>query len=98
MQATCLCLGHNLMSLMEAHLEQTFGVRNQGELKRRQDRLKMMKAAAAKAGREVSWVYEGVQRLSKRSLKFIRWLRLYFFVNALLRQVADYLRTLYATL
>ena len=98
MQATFLCLTHNLMLLMEAHLEQSYGVRNQAEIQRRHRRLKKLKQVAAKAGREVSRVYDWVQRLSKRSLKFIRWLRLYFFVKAPLGQAAAYLRSLYATL
>ena len=98
MQATFLCMAHNLMLLMEAQLEQAFGVRNQAEIQRRQRRLAELKQAAAKAGREVSPVYEWVQRLTKRSLKFIRWLRLYFFVKAPLGQAAAYLRSLYATL
>jgi hypothetical protein len=97
MQATFLCLTHNLMLLMEATLKKSFGVDNLAEIKRRQKRLLKMKAVAAAAGREVSAVYDCVQRFTKRSLKFIRWLRLYFFRGDPLRQAADCLRTLYAT-
>jgi len=97
MQALFLCAAHNLMLLMEDQLESSFGVTNQAETKRRHKRLKAMMASALKSGRKVSIVYQCVQRLTKRSLKFIRCLRAYFFTDAPLIQMANYLRALYAT-
>lgn len=98
MQALFLCTAHNLMLLMEDQLESGFGVTNKAEIQRKQKRLKTMMASALKSGRKVSIVYQRVQRLTKRSLKFIRCLRAFFFKDAPLAQMANYLRVLYATL
>ena len=98
MQAQFLCLTHNLMLLMEHHMKQSFDVTNTAEHVRREKRLKQMKKAARKAGRKVSSLYDCLNRLTKRSLKFIRCLRAYFFIKAPLSETAAYLRTLYATL
>ncbi len=98
MQANFLCLTHNLMLLFEHEMKQTFDVSNTAEIQRREKRLNEMKKAAGKAGRKVSSMYDCVKRLTKRSLKFIRCLRAYFFINAPLGETAAYLRTLYASL
>ena len=98
MQAQFLCIAHNLMLLMEHELEKCFGVTNEAEIKRKEERLKKMMSSADKCGRKVSIFYQIVQRFTKRSLKFIRCLRAYFFIPAPLSQMASYLRTLYAHL
>lgn len=79
MQAQFLCIAHNLMLIIEHELEQCFGVTNEAEIKRKAKRLKKMNATANKFGRKVSNVYKIVQRLTKRSVKFIRCLKAYFF-------------------
>ena len=98
MQAHFLCIAHNLMLLMEHELEKCFGVTNQAETQRKAKRLKEMMSSADKCGRKVSIVYQIVQRFTRRSLKFIRCLRAYFYIPAPLSQMASYLRTLYAIL
>ena len=98
MQANFLCLTHNLMLIMEDHMEKTFDVINTAENQRREERLTEMKKTAAKAGRKVSSMYNYVKRFTKRSVKFIRALSAFFFINAPLGQTAAYLSDLYAKL
>lgn len=98
MQAHFLCLAHNLVLLMDHELEQSFSISNQAELKRKQARLENLIKTATKAGRKISNVYQNVQRFTKRSVKLLRSLQTYFFLNAPLADLADYLRKLYATL
>ncbi len=98
MQANFLCLTHNLMLFMEDHMEKTFDVINTAENQRREERLTEMKKTAAKAGRKVSSMYNYVKRFTKRSVKFIRALSAFFFINAPLSQTATYLSDLYAKL
>lgn len=98
MQAQFLCLGANLMLLMEHELETRFDLRNEAEIQRRSQRLERMTKTATQADRKVSLMYQHVQRLTKRSVKFIRSLRTFFFLSAPLQQLVDYLRQLYATL
>lgn len=98
MQAYFLCMAANLMLLMEHDLEMNFDLRNESELRRRGERLDKLTEAAAKAHRKVSFMYQHVQRATKRSIKFIRCLRSFFFINAPLHQMVAYLRHLYASL
>jgi len=98
MQAQFLCLSHNLMLLMHAMLEESYDLQNEAEIKRKENRLEKMIKTAQETGRGVSSVYYFVQRFTKHSLKFIRCLRAYFFINAPLCQAVRYLRGLYATL
>ena len=98
MQANFLCLSHNLMLLMENHMEETFDVINTAENQRREERLIEMKKTAAKAGRKVSSMYDYVKRFTKRSVKFIRVLSAFFFIDAPLSHTAAYLSDLYAKL
>lgn len=67
-QARMLCLTHNLMTLMEHHIGKRCGVRNEAEFKRRKKRQAATPARAN--GAELA-----VQRLTQRTVKFIRWLR-----------------------
>ena len=97
-QAQMICMAHNLSLLMENTLEQDHGVVNEAEEKRREDRLKKMKKKAKTAGRQWSNVYDRVRRFTKRSLKFFRTLRAYFFLDCETWQMAARLRQLYAEL
>jgi hypothetical protein len=67
-QARMLCLTHNLMTLMEQTIERRGGVRNEAEFKRRDKR----KAAI---NTPLPSVRIAVQRLTQRTVKFIRWLK-----------------------
>jgi len=57
-----------------------------------------MKNAAKEAGSKWSTVYECVQRYSKQSVKFIRCLRSFFFLEKPLIDMAAHLIRLYAQL
>ncbi len=98
MQPQFLCLAHNLMLLLETHLENNFDLSNTAELARRAKRLQAMAATAVQAARPVSSMYQHVQRFTKRSLKFIRSLRAFFFMEAPLTRFVEQLRRLYAVL
>lgn len=67
-QARMLCLTHNLMTLMEQKIEKRSGVRNEAEFKRREKRRNEKPA-------EVKIVELAVERLTQRTVKFIRWLK-----------------------
>jgi hypothetical protein len=67
-QARMLCLTHNLMTLMEQTIEKRCGLRNEAEFKRREKR------QAGESG-PLSSARLAVQRLTQRTVRFIRWLR-----------------------
>lgn len=73
-QAVFLCLAHNLTVLHDRALAEA-GIVNTAEIKRRQKRLDDLTAEARKAGRIIPLIISGFQRLTQRSVKFIRWLR-----------------------
>ena len=98
MQAHFLCMTHNLMLLMDHEMEVCFDVHNVAEAKRKEKRLETTVKTAEKAGRKVSNMYERVKRFTKRSVKFIRCLKAYFFLDVPLSEAAAYLRRLYAKL
>ena len=98
MQAHFLCLAHNLMVLFEEHLDQTHGVRNEAELKRRNQRLERERVRLAGITQSVPSLYASLQRITQRSLKFIRWLRVLLFSNPEMDNPIDALRRLFATL
>ena len=67
-QARLLCLTHNLMTLMEQTVEKRCGIRNEAEFKRREQRRAGQPAPETSAA-------TAVQRLTQRTVKFIRWLK-----------------------
>ena len=69
-----LCLTHNLTVLHDQTLEDA-GIQNTAEVKRRAKRLATLTVSAAAAGRIIPCIIAGFQRLTQRSVKFIRWLR-----------------------
>ena len=76
-QAAFLCLTHNLTVLHDQALADR-GIVNTAEVKRRAKRLAELTVSATKAGRLVPCFIAGFQRLTQRSAKFVRWLRLNF--------------------
>jgi hypothetical protein len=74
-QAQMLCLTHNLLTLMESDLEKTEGIRNEAEWKRKAKTLEQTREYLAEHGHSLPWLYEAIQRITQRSVKFIRWLR-----------------------
>ena len=73
-QAAFLCLTHNLTVLHDQTLADA-GIQNTAEVKRRAKRLETLTVSAAAAGRIIPCIIAGFQRLTQRSVKFIRWLR-----------------------
>jgi hypothetical protein len=96
MQAHFLCITHNLMLLMERHLEVSFDIFNESEMRRRAKRSEERDALAVEGNRKVSFMYQHIQRHSKRSVKFIRSLRAFLSINEPVQHFADFLRRLYA--
>ena len=81
-QALLLCMAHNLMVALEGTLQSEQGVHNQSEARRRDKRMKEKITVAKEAGREVPSMWEAPQQPTQRCVKFIRWLRCWFFVEA----------------
>ena len=96
-QSVFLCLLHNLMVGYEAELAKA-GIRNTAEEKRREKILTERTARVRKAGRKMPLIIEGFQRLTQRTVKFIRWLRRFLWQKRPLDDVLLILRKRYATL
>jgi len=98
MQAHFLCMAHNLMIRCEAELEREHGVRNEAELARRASRLEAEQERLAKTNAVLPLLVRSFQRLTVRSVKFIRWLRVQLFARPRHDPDIAALRHLYATL
>jgi len=98
MQARFLGLAHNLMILCEAELARVHGVRNEAELARRRQRLEKEEQRLAEANRVPPLLVRTLQRLTVRSVKFIRWLRVQLFLQPHRGPAVAALRQLYAVL
>jgi hypothetical protein len=70
---------HNLMIQCETELERKHGVRNEAELARRAQRLEKERKRLAGEKTEFPLLVRAFQRLTVRSVKFIRWLRVQIF-------------------
>ena len=98
MQAHFLCLAHNLMILCEAELARVHGVRNEAELARRTQRLQQEEQRLARKNVLLPLLVRTLQRLTVRSVKFIRWLRVQLFLQPHHEPAIAALRQLYAVL
>ena len=96
-QAGFLCLLHNLMLLFEAGLAET-GLTNAAEEKRREKALAKRTQRVEKAGRKMPFIITSFQRLTQRTVKFIRWLRSFFWQNRPLDELRLILKKRYAAL
>jgi hypothetical protein len=75
-QARLLCLTHNLMTLMEEEIRKRSGVVNEAELKRRSKPRNPSTTTIPSVGNLKSGVIvHAIERLTQRTVKFIRWLR-----------------------
>lgn len=76
-QARLICLTHNLMTLMEEVIRARSGVRNQAELSRKKKvREKRIEAVRAQTnGGIIPHINHAAERLTQRTVKFIRWLK-----------------------
>ncbi len=98
MQAQFLCMAHNLMVRCEAELDRDHGVRNDAELERRAKRLEQESQRLSKTATQVPLLIRLFQRLTVRSVKFIRWLRVQLFSQPRHEPDIASLRLLYASL
>jgi hypothetical protein len=75
-QARLLCLTHNLMTLMEDQIRRRSGVINQAEFKRKA-RTSATTAAAKPSSScpDARPIHYAAERLTQRTVKFIRWLK-----------------------
>ena len=97
MQGEFLCLAHNLMGLHEDLLLREHGIVNEAENRRRETRLKKEQETARKAGRAVPPLRQALQRCTQRTVKFVRWLRVFLFRDAPWTSIVDALRMVYRT-
>ena len=77
-QARLICLTHNLMTLLEEAIRRRDGVRNEAELKRkkkiREGRVAEHRKKTNRGGL-IPHINHAVERLTQRTVKFIRWLK-----------------------
>ena len=85
-------------SSLELTLEREHGVRNEAELARRAQRLEKEEQRLTKANVKLPVLVRAFQRLTVRSVKFIRWLRVQLFARPQHEPDIATLRHLYATL
>jgi hypothetical protein len=75
-QARLLCLTHNLMTLMEEHISKETAITNKAETKRKaQTLLNRDKNSKIKGLSGLTDLQKVIQRLTQRTVKFIRWLK-----------------------
>jgi hypothetical protein len=75
-QARLLCLTHNLMTLMEEQIFTKAGLHNKAETKRKAKTLaKRDEQSKSNDGGGLTVLQKCIQRLTQRTVKFIRWLR-----------------------
>jgi len=75
-QARLLCLTHNLMTLMEEKIFRETGIHNQAETKRKAKTLANRdEQSKSKGGDGLTVLQKSIQRLTQRTVKFIRWLK-----------------------
>ena len=75
-QARLLCLTHNLMTLMEERIFRETGIRNEAETKRKTKTLvKRDEQSKSIGGGGLTVLQQCIQRLTQRTVKFIRWLK-----------------------
>jgi len=78
-QARLLCLTHNLMTLMEENILLESGICNVAEIKRKKETLTRRDEDSRNKGSQgLSILQKSIQRLTQRTVKFIRWLKNHF--------------------
>jgi Transposase DDE domain len=97
-QARLLCLTHNLMTLMEEQILRETGICNVAEIKRKKENLtKRDEDSKEKGNLGLSILQKGIQRLTQRTVKFIRWLKNHFDVDWSWTQALARLAKIYAS-
>ena len=95
MQASFLCMAHNLIEVESLRLEREHDVKNVAEHKRKKKRLAKERK---KAKQPLPELYVRLQRLTQHSVKLIRWIRYHLWKETSLEEALPQLRTLYAKL
>ena len=95
MQASFLCMAHNLIEVESLRLEREHDVKNVAEHKRKKKRLAKERK---KAKEPLPELYVRLQRLTQHSVKLIRWIRYHLWKETSLEEALPQLRTLYAKL
>jgi len=74
--ARLLCLTHNLMTLMEEEIRKHSGAINKAEFKRRaKTRADSAVSKPKSSPRDIGITKHAIERLTRRTVKFIRWLK-----------------------
>ena len=95
MQAQFICLAHNLMVLQEHHLLVGEQVTNTSEIKRKAGRQKEVIAVLTGKKRVLPVLQQDFQRHTQRSVKYVRWLRAFLFLEVPWHDVVAILRESY---
>jgi hypothetical protein len=91
MHANFICLTHNLMVLLEQEVENEEGIGNEAEKKRKSEREDETKKSGA------GHVATALQRITVRSVKFVRWLRNFIYRKTSWSEALARLARIYAT-
>jgi hypothetical protein len=98
-QARLLCLTHNLMTLMEGQNLQETGICNVAEIKRQREPLtNRNEDSKSKGHRGLTILQKSIQRITQRTVKFIRWLKNHFDSQCSWSQALARLARIYASL
>ena len=95
MQAQFICLAHNLMVLQEHRLRVEEQVTNTSEIKRKAGRLREVIMELTDKNRVLPVLQQDFQRHTQRSVKYVRWLRAFLFLEAPWHDVVANLRESY---
>ncbi len=93
-QAVFECLTHNLMLLLQHELETKEEVVNEKEIDRRMERKAQVEEDSEPNG-GATFVATALQRITQRTLKFIRWLRNHVYIAVPWSHAVDRLRKAY---
>lgn len=97
-QARLLCLTHNLMTLMEEKIFRETGIRNEAETKRKaQTLIDRDENSKLKGCDGLTFLQKAIQRLTQRTVKFIRWLKNHLDTKRSWTQALARLAKIYAT-
>ena len=97
-QARLLCLTHNLMTLMEEQIFRETGIRNEAETKRKAQTLVDRDEDSKNKGYGgLTVLQKAIQRLTQRTVKFIRWLKNHLDTKRSWTQALARLAKIYAT-
>lgn len=97
-QANLICLAENLLLLLRHQLETEEGVRNEAEIKRREQRLEEATIQVRKKGGQLPLPLRKIQNLTQNSVKFIRWVATLLYLKIPWKRAVSRLRESYATL